>query len=47
MCACFAEVVHCALAALADAWTHGTHTAALHDPQYMYQHTPVVAHHAD
>lgn len=47
MCACPAEAVQRVAAAMASTWTHGPHAAALHDPQYMYQHTQVVAHHAD
>lgn len=47
MCTCPTETVQRVAAALACAWTHGPHTAALHDPQYMYQHAATAAHHAD
>lgn len=47
VCACPAEAVQCFATAMACTRTHGPHATALHDPQYMYQHTQVVAHHAD
>lgn len=47
VCACPAEAVQRIAAAMASARTHGPHATALHDPQYMYQHTQVAAHHAD
>lgn len=47
VCARPTEAVQRVAAAVACAWTHGPHTAALHDPQYMYQHTAIAAHHAD
>lgn len=47
LCARPAKVVQRVAAAMACAWTHGPHAAALHDPQYLYQHAAIAAHHAD
>lgn len=47
VCACPTEAVQRVAAAMACARTHGPHAAAVHDPQHMYQHAAVAAHHAD
>lgn len=47
VCAGPTEAVQRSPAALACTRTHGPHAAALHDPQYLHQHTAFAAHHAD
>lgn len=47
LCPCLAETLQRATAAMALAWSHGTHPSAVHDPQHMYQHHQVAAHDAD
>lgn len=47
LCPSPTETVQCFVATVADAWTHGPHPSALHDPQYMHQHLASAPHHAD